>query len=83
MAWRPLSTNARVRSYMRMNAVPVIEKKAGSTERTGEVVPAIGRWMIPVVKSPEGEIIQDGANIIDHLDQAGFSKSPLYPPDPA
>ncbi|MEP5727567.1 MAG: glutathione S-transferase N-terminal domain-containing protein, partial [Erythrobacter sp.] len=73
---------ARARSYMRMNAVPFAEVKAGSEEFTGEIVPQIGRWIIPVIKTPEGAIIQDGADIIDHLDAAGFSKSPIYPADP-
>lgn len=73
---------ARARSYMRMHAVPFTEVKAGSEEFTGEIVPQIGRWIIPVLKTPEGSIIQDGADIIDHLDVAGFSKAPIYPADP-
>jgi len=73
---------ARARSYLRVNAVPFTEVKAGSDEFTSEVVPQIGRWIIPVIKTPTDEIIQDGADIIDHLDAAGFSKSPIYPTDP-
>ena len=73
---------ARARSYMRMHAVPFTEIKAGSEEFTGEIVPQIGRWIIPVIKTPEGSIVQDGADIIDHLDGAGFSKNPVYPDDP-
>ena len=73
---------ARARSYMRMNAVPFTEVKAGSEEFTGEIVPQIGRWIIPVIKTPEGSIIQDGADIIDHLDGAGFSQNPIYPDTP-
>ena len=73
---------ARARSYMRMNAVPFTEVKAGSEEFTGTVVPQIGRWIIPVIKTHEGLIIQDGADIIDHLDGAGFSKNPIYPDNP-
>jgi glutathione S-transferase len=73
---------ARARSYMRMHAVPFTEIKAGSEEFTGEIVPQIGRWIIPVIKTPVGSIVQDGADIIDHLDGAGFSKNPVYPDDP-
>ena len=73
---------ARARSYMRKNAVPFTEVKAGSEEFTGQIVPQIGRWIIPVIKAPDGAIIQDGADIIDHLDAAGFSKHPIYPADP-
>ena len=73
---------ARARSYMRKNTVPFTEVKAGSEEFTGQIVPQIGRWIIPVIKAPDGAIIQDGADIIDHLDAAGFSKHPIYPADP-
>lgn len=73
---------ARARSYMRMNAVPFTEVKAGSEEFIGDIVPQIGRWIIPVLKTPEGSIVQDGADIIDHLDAAGYSKHPIYPHDP-
>lgn len=73
---------ARARSYMRVNAVPFTEVKAGSAEFLGEIVPAIGRWIIPVLKTPDGAIIQDGADIIDHLDNAGFSRHSPYPDDP-
>ena len=73
---------ARVRSYMRTNGVPFKEVKAGSKEFLGDIVPQIGRWMIPVVRTPDGQIIQDGADIIDHLNGAGFSKNPIYPNNP-
>jgi len=73
---------ARVRSYMRTNGVPFKEVKAGSKEFLSEIVPQVGRWMIPVIRTPEGQIIQDGADIIDHLDRAGFSKNPIYPEHP-
>ena len=73
---------ARARSYMRVNAVPFTEVKAGGKEFTEQIVPQIGRWIIPTIKTPGGEIIQDGADIIDHLDAKGFSKTPIYPEDP-
>ncbi len=73
---------ARARSYMRTHGVPFKEVKAGSHEFLGEILPITGRWMIPVIKTDEGQVIQDGADIIDHLDGAGFSKTPIYPEDP-
>ena len=73
---------ARPRSYMRMNAVPFKEVKAGSAEFTEVVVPKTGRWIIPVLKTPSGRLIQDGADIIDFLDAEGYSKADLYPADP-
>ncbi|MFA6220121.1 MAG: glutathione S-transferase family protein [Erythrobacter sp.] len=73
---------ARVRSYMRINGVPFVELKAGGEEFVRQIVPQLGRWIIPVIKTPSGEIIQDGADIIDHLDAAGFSRHPVYPQAP-
>ena len=29
------------------------------------VQPALGRWIIPVMTTPDGEIVQDGTDIID------------------
>ena len=74
---------ARVRSYMRTNAVPFVELKAGSEEFVQRMVPQIGRWIIPVIQTPSGKIIQDGADIIDHLEAAGYSKWPIYRQAPA
>jgi len=74
--------SARARSYMRKNAVPFLEIAPGDPRFLGKIVPAIGRWMMPVLETPEGNIVQDGADIIDHLDRAGFSKAALYPQDP-
>lgn len=73
---------ARARSYMRTNSVPFTEVKAGGEEFTQRIVPQIGRWIIPVIETSSGEIVQDGADIIDHLDGAGFSKWPIYPEGP-
>jgi len=67
---------------MRVNAVPFTEIKAGGPEFVEQIVPQIGRWIIPVIKTPDGAIIQDSADIIDHLDAQGFSKTPVYPADP-
>lgn len=72
---------ARPRSYMRMHGIPFKEVKAGGREYTKEVMPKIGRWIIPVLKTPEGDLIQDGADIIDFFDSRGFSKFPVYPAD--
>lgn len=73
---------ARARSYMRTHSVPFKEVNAGSQEFLEEILPITGRWIIPVIKTPDGEIIQDSADIIDHLDKNGFSKKPIYPEDP-
>lgn len=72
----------KVRSYLIHNGIPFIERGAGHPTFTQEIVPKIGRWIIPVLVTPEGQIIQDGTEIIDFLDANGLSRDPLCPEDP-
>lgn len=72
----------KVRAYLLHNGVPFIERGAGHPSFTQEIVPKIGRWIIPVLVTPGGEIIQDGTEIIDRLDAEGLSRQPVRPKDP-
>lgn len=75
----------KARAYLRRQNVDFIELSPGCERYLKEIVPQIGRWIIPVMETPDGEIIQDGADIIDH-----FEKGPgqhlrtfdSYPSDP-
>ena len=60
---------AKVRAYLRQRRLPFVEKPAGGEEFLKTVVPHVGRWIIPVVKTPEGELLQDGTDIIDALEK--------------
>lgn len=59
---------AKVRSYLRKQRIAFEERPAGDPRFVAEVVPAIGRWIIPVLQLPDGTLLQDGAVIIDHLE---------------
>ncbi|MEL6566874.1 MAG: glutathione S-transferase N-terminal domain-containing protein [Pseudomonadota bacterium] len=72
----------KVRAYMRHNAVPFIEHKAGGQRFATIVKNAVNRWIIPVVETPDGTFLQDGSVILDHFDAAGLSKRSIYPGDP-
>lgn len=72
----------KVRAYLIHHGIPFVERGAGHPTFTQEIVPQIGRWIIPVLVTPDGEIIQDGTDIIDHLDAKGLSRHPLHPEDP-
>jgi len=72
----------KVRAYMRFNQVPFVEEKAGSDRFSTVIRKAVGRWIVPVIETPEGAFIQDGSNILDYFEQNGFSKRSIYPDDP-
>jgi len=63
----------KVRAYLRYKNVPFIEE-AGSPE----IFERIGFRMIPVLHTPNNELIQDTTDIIDTLEQA-FPVASIYP----
>jgi glutathione S-transferase len=72
----------KVRAYLIHHGISFVERGAGHPTFTQEIVPQIGRWIIPVLVTPDGQIIQDGADIIDHLGAQGLSRNPVRPEDP-
>lgn len=72
----------KVRAYMRRNRIPVTERGAGHPDFMGTIYPQMNRFIMPVVVTPGGEIIQDGTDILDFLEGEGLGHEPLYPEDP-
>ncbi|MEM1037297.1 MAG: glutathione S-transferase [Pseudomonadota bacterium] len=72
----------KVRAYMRYNQVPFKEVKAGSDHFRHVVAKEVGRWIIPVIETPDGEYIQDGSVILDYFEDNGYSQTSIYPSDP-
>lgn len=68
---------AKVRAYMRQQNIPFREVAPGRDEFTQNVLPEVGRWIIPVVKTPEGRLFQDGIHILDYLEESGEAKTSL------
>ena len=73
---------AKVRAYMRQNHVPFVEIKAGSERFQNIISKNVGRWIIPVIETPQGELVQDGTDILDYFENKGFSKKSIYPKTP-
>ena len=44
---------AKVRAYLRKQRIPFEERAAGDPRFANEVLPQIGRWIIPVLQTPE------------------------------
>lgn len=59
----------KARSYLRTQGIPFVEMSPGSDRYLNEIVPTVGRWIIPCMETPDGTIIQDGADIIDHFER--------------
>ncbi|MEQ3746069.1 MAG: glutathione S-transferase family protein [Henriciella sp.] len=72
----------KVRAYMRRNHVEFREEKAGGEHFNTVVTKEVGRWIIPVIETPDGEYVQDGTDILDYFEGRGFSKQSIYPEDP-
>ena len=44
--------SAKARSYLRTHRIAYVERVPGDPRYTDHVVPAIGRWIIPVLETP-------------------------------
>ena len=69
------------RAYLRKQRVEFVERSPRDPDFAGHVLPAIGRSIIPVLVTPEGQIVQDSVDIIDHFEAAGPRLS-AYPEGP-
>ncbi|WP_088306849.1 glutathione S-transferase family protein [Novosphingobium sp. B 225] len=61
----------KARSYLIKKQVPFDEVLVGDPYFAGTVVPQIGHFVAPVVRTPQGELIQDTTAIIDHVEAQG------------
>lgn len=71
----------KARSYLLKKQVPFTELLASDARFLGEVVPKVGHMVIPVVETPEGELIQDTTAIIDHIEDRSTDPQ-LHPTGP-
>ncbi|MDT0596454.1 glutathione S-transferase family protein [Glaciecola petra] len=73
--------SAKVRAWLKYNNVDFVEKSVGE-EYLESIAPKVGRWIIPVVVTPNDEILQDGTDILDWLDKNVPNKGSIYPEEP-
>ena len=66
----PLSVyTARLRSYLIKKRIPYRELYPSHPDFGERIIPALGFFVIPVLETPDGEILQDTTDIIDYLEQ--------------
>jgi len=75
----------KARSYLRTQGIDFVEEAPGGDRYLSHVVPTVGRWIIPCLEAPDGEIVQDGADIIDHFERGpgrALRRHSVYPESP-
>ena len=72
----------KIRSYLRKQAIPYIERLPTDPVFQGEVMPIVKRFINPVIRFGDGTLVQDTADIIDHLEQYGHARFSVYPKQP-
>ncbi len=71
----------KARSYLRKKGIRYQERLQSHPEYFGEIVPTVGRIVIPVIKSGDGNIVQDTCEIIDFMENR-HSEDSVYPSTP-
>ncbi|MEM0928647.1 MAG: glutathione S-transferase N-terminal domain-containing protein [Pseudomonadota bacterium] len=80
----PLSLyTGKVRAYLIRRRIAFEERIAANPIFAAEIIPKIGRFIIPVLVTPEREIWQDGSEIIDRLEERHPSNFPVIPTSPS
>lgn len=72
----------KARAYMRRNRIPVTERGAGHPEFMTRIYPHMQRFIMPVIETPDGDIVQDGTDILEYFEACGLGREPLFPEDP-
>jgi len=78
----PLSLySGKARAYLDWKGVDYREVLATPDIHRETIIPAVGRSVIPVVKTADGQVLQDTTLIIDHFENAASGPS-VYPETP-
>jgi glutathione S-transferase len=73
---------AKARSYLRKQKINFSEFAVSDAHYQKSVVPKIGRMIMPVLESSDGEIIQDSADIIRYFEEQHTAVNPALPDTP-
>jgi glutathione S-transferase len=72
----------KIRSYLRKQGIPYVERLPTDPVFQGEVMPVVKRFINPVIRLPDGSLVQDTADIIDYLEGNGYARFSVYPKQP-
>jgi glutathione S-transferase len=71
----------KIRSYLIKKGIAYEEIMASDPDFVGDIIRQVGLRVIPVMRSPDGEIIQDTTAMIDHIETSVAAPS-FVPPGP-
>ena len=72
----------KVRSYLRKQGIAYEERLPSDPEFQRQVMPAVQRFINPVVRLPDGQLVQDTTDLIDHFEHSGQARFSVYPRGP-
>lgn len=71
----------KARCYLRNQGIKYAERPTWHPDFGERIAPQLGRAIIPVLETPDGEIVQDTIDIIDYFERQGTAY-PVYPTTP-
>jgi len=77
----PSLYSGKVRSYLRKKGLSYSERLTCHPDYFAKIMPAVGRYIIPVIECADGTIVQDTSEIIDFLETRHSGPS-VYPESP-
>jgi len=78
----PSLYSGKARSYLRKAGIPFEEKLHSHPDYSARILPAIKRFVIPVLETPDGDIVQDTTEIIEFLEARHSAPLGVYPEGP-
>jgi glutathione S-transferase len=81
-SWSVSLYSGKARAYLIKQHIDFDDVSPAHPEYENVIRPTIGRWIIPVMTTPAGEIVQDGTDIIDWFESRGMARLPAYPQTP-
>ncbi|MGB0477726.1 MAG: glutathione S-transferase C-terminal domain-containing protein [Parvibaculales bacterium] len=81
-SWSVSLYSGKARAYLIKQHIDFDDISPADPHYDAHIRPAIGRWIIPVMETPQGEIVQDGVDIIDWFESRNLARCPAYPETP-
>jgi glutathione S-transferase len=72
----------KARSYLIKQGMDFENRAAGEAHFRETIVGQVRRWIIPVLETPDGALVQDASDIIGHFEAQGATRLPAFATTP-